>query len=200
QFVTLPTCVKPPSRNPLTYLVDEKFFLEQLELLLATQAGPLSLLLVDPDRFREVNERFGRGAGARVLVKLVTLMESHLRSTDCVARYREAQFAVLLPETGALAAAGVAQRLRMLILDAEMDEVWHHGVLTVSVGVASTGTAECHADHLLAAAERALHAAKTNGGDCVAVFRSLLSAPLSLPRVPGQRAEREPGRQEDWHD
>ena len=155
-------------------------------------AAPLSLLLVDLDRFRSLNETFGHQWGDHLLQESARGLRSLLREIDMVARFGGEEFAVLLPETDAAAALSVATRVLAMIemVPARLSETSGAPAgdeagqprLTASIGVASCpheGTAT--RGQLLAAAESALRRAKDEGRN-----RSVLFA--SQPEVPGNGA------------
>ena len=157
--------------------------------------APLSLLLVELDRFRSLNETFGHQWGDHLLQELARGLRSLLREIDMVARFGGEEFAVLLPETDATAALSVATRVLAMIemVPARLSETSGAPAgdeagqprLTASIGVASCpheGTAT--RGQLLAAAESALRRAKDEGRN-----RSVLFA--SQPVVPGNGAGRQ---------
>lgn len=138
-------------------------------------ARPLALMMIDVDRFKRVNDRYGHASGDRVLRALAGLLAADVRETDTLARYGGEEFAVLLPETRVVAAIQVAEKLRAAVA-ATLTAGDPPLPITVSVGVAAVEhagrarddadvTARCAA--LLAAADRALYAAKRAGRDRV---------------------------------
>lgn len=162
------------TRDQLTGLANRRSFLGRAR----TAAGiarryrqPLSLLLIDVDHFKEVNDRYGHQVGDRALVRLARVLERHLRETDTPARIGGDEFVVLLPHTDADAAAFAAERIRAAVA-AEPEAP----PLTVTVGVAcaEAGGGQ-HLNDLLRAADLALYEAKGAGRDCVRV-----SAPVCL--------------------
>jgi diguanylate cyclase (GGDEF)-like protein len=134
---------------------------------------PLSLIMVDLDDFKQINDRFGHPAGDRVLKGLAAILRESVRETDFPARYGGEEFVVLCPETPAPAAAVVAERIRSAVADIEMELA--RGDLrrfTCSVGVATFPEHAASAEDLLQAADSALYDAKRAGKNRV------LSAPL----------------------
>jgi diguanylate cyclase (GGDEF)-like protein len=124
---------------------------------------PLSLVLLDVDHFKRINDRFGHAEGDRVLRELAAAMRRRLRDGDAIGRVGGEEFAVVLPRTEAEQALEVAGRLRAAATDTRVggDPVrCSGGVATWPADVRDPGD-------LLEAADRALYAAKDGGRDCV---------------------------------
>jgi len=157
--------------DSLTGVANRRRFLQALEMECLRYARghlPFSVLMIDLDHFKKINDRFGHPAGDAVLRAIAEGMLGSLRKTDLLARFGGEEFAVLLPETGAEGAAVIAERLRA---EAGKRPVRVEGssiVVTVSVGVASHTSDEAAAPGvLLKRADLALYRAKASGRDCV---------------------------------
>lgn len=138
------------------------------ETLRAQRYGrPLSLLMLDLDRFKEVNDRYGHQWGDEVLKQAATVIQSVLRGTDLLGRYGGEEFAVMMPETSAEEAAGVAERIRekisQILLDTGNDKI----AIRVSIGVATLSPEELDVQSLINRADAALYSAKREGRDRV---------------------------------
>lgn len=120
---------------------------------------PVSLVLVDIDGFRQINESHGQAAADGVLREMARRLGSHVRTSDWLGRTGGNEFAWLLPETDESAARDAAARLRRALVEEAFSEV---GLLTASLGIASSSSAEGAAD-LYRQAEVALHWAKVSG-------------------------------------
>jgi diguanylate cyclase (GGDEF)-like protein len=127
-------------------------------------ATPLSVLLVDVDHFKRINDGLGHAAGDRVLRHVAQTLERCLRPGDRVARYGGEEFVVILPHTALEGARIAAERLRVEITRAPMEEpLGDPGLpLHVSIGAATLAGAE-EAPALLERADARLYAAKRNG-------------------------------------
>jgi len=154
--------------DPLTQLFNRRAFLERLnvELDRARRYGhSLSLLVVDVDHFKAINDTAGHLVGDRVLGELGAVLSSTVRAVDVVARYGGEEFVVLLPETTLDGGVAFAERLRELLECKRFTGRPELPVqLTVSVGVASYPDSHVHsADDLFARADEALYRAKQAG-------------------------------------
>lgn len=137
---------------------------------------PIGLVLLDIDRFKMFNQRYGRSAGEMVLVELATLISSSLRRDDAAARYGGGEFALLLPGAGGTRLVDLAEAL----LKRVRGQVFLRGEgrsarITVSIGIAEFPRDAGDPAGLFNAAQRALDKAKESGGD--------RAVPVAMPLV-----------------
>ena len=163
----LDTCQEAAFTDDMTGLANRRRFERQLEREIARTdrySHPFSLLMLDIDEFKQVNDSFGHEAGDEVIRRLGKTLQEGLRGIDLAARIGGDEFAVILTETAFARAIEVAERLRLAIKAIEIPEV---GTITASVGVAEAPTCAQGPRELLACADAALYKAKHEGRDRV---------------------------------
>jgi diguanylate cyclase (GGDEF)-like protein len=136
----------------------------------------VSVLILDADHFKLVNDMRGHAAGDAVLVDLASVLSSNFRSEDLVARYGGEEFVVLLRSTPIEGARVAAERIRRAIESHPFEFSGSRFTVTVSIGCASTRGARS-SEELLQAADRCLYKAKSNGRNCVVSHDTHEAAP-----------------------
>ncbi|HEV2956383.1 MAG TPA: diguanylate cyclase [Xanthobacteraceae bacterium] len=126
---------------------------------------PLTLLLIDLDRLKTINDRFGHAAGDMAMVAAAETFRNNRRGPDIVARIGGDEFAMLLPETEAAQGQIVADRLRQELKQRPLAADDGGVTITVSVGLAQATLSMPNVDALMKAADRALYRAKATGRD-----------------------------------
>lgn len=158
------------TRDSLTGLANRRHFfhLASLEWSRAARYGrPLSLLMLDLDRFKSINDTFGHLAGDEVLRAIARRCLEGTRLTDVVCRFGGEEIAVLLPETSPTGALAVAQRL-LASINGEPVQCGEQTVTaTASIGVATRQESMATVEDLLAKADTSLYQAKKNGRNCI---------------------------------
>jgi len=131
----------------------------------ASRSGrPLSLLFIDLDGFKGVNDAHGHLCGSRALVEAAGLIRGSARETDVVSRFGGDEFAIVLPDTGGEGAYAVGERVRERVADyAFLADDGLNIHLTASVGVATLPDVAASADELVAAADKAMYQVKDSG-------------------------------------
>jgi two-component system cell cycle response regulator len=154
--------------DPLTGLYNRRYLDSQVEVLVDTAANrgkPLSLLMLDVDYFKAVNDTYGHEAGDRVLRELANRIRKHIRNVDLGFRIGGEEFVIVLPDTEADVALRVAERLRKAVSSRAFPLSDGKGALpvTISVGIASFASPSDTLETLLKRADEALYKAKRDG-------------------------------------
>ncbi|MEO0293933.1 MAG: sensor domain-containing diguanylate cyclase [candidate division WOR-3 bacterium] len=154
-------------RDGLTGAYNHRFFQEILDNKIAEShrtRDPLSLLMVDLDNFKLINDQYGHQNGDLILREVGEIMKNRLRASDVLARYGGEEFAIILPKTTSLEAYKLAENLRTSIENKEIfSPDGSKFRVTVSIGVAEFLKHAENKEDLIAAADRALYIAKREG-------------------------------------
>jgi diguanylate cyclase (GGDEF)-like protein len=156
--------------DPLTRAANRRSFMEsgKTELERRSRTGrPLSLIAIDVDHFKSVNDRYGHAAGDAVLQTLSVTLMTELRSVDVLGRIGGEEFAILLPETALLQAAQVAERLRRAVEGMEVVHGDKSLRVTMSLGVVEVSPGITGLSEAMNKADAALYRAKASGRNCV---------------------------------
>ncbi len=165
--------------DPLTVVANRRLFdkkLRELMVLRESKNIPCSLIMLDVDDFKRINDLYGHRAGDEVLRSIALALEKELRTEDMVARYGGEEFVVLLPDNDLKDASSVAERLRERIekLSIPFDPSSNISV-TVSLGVAEVHKGDTP-EEVVARADKAMYLAKKEGKNCVRSERDLARA------------------------
>ncbi len=159
--------------------------------VLATQAllasfdrrEPLCIALIDLDRFKAINDRYGHAAGDRVLQDFAIMARAEIRAPDTLGRWGGEEFLLVLPNTTLDVALGLLDHLRLqagLITQAEdLPDLR----VSISAGLAATGEEPCSLDEIVARADLALYEAKNSGRDLVRCERAPASLTVTVKRA-----------------
>jgi diguanylate cyclase (GGDEF)-like protein len=151
----------------LTGIKTRRFFWEALssEWKRASRSGrPFSVVLIDLDKFKEVNDTLGHLEGDLVLARVGRLLEQKCRQSNVVARYGGDEFIILMPETGVEQAQVLAERLRLWL---STDPMLQEHLITGSFGVASFPVHGFTAEEIIRIADAGMYVSKHAGGDRV---------------------------------
>ncbi|GAB2905648.1 GGDEF domain-containing protein [Rheinheimera gaetbuli] len=155
----------------LTGIFNRRYWQQQLQLEVQRAARyqhPLSLLLFDLDKFKQLNDTYGHQGGDAVLTSVAQQISVLLRDTDIFGRYGGEEFGVVLPDTSLSGAMMVANRICQSIASQTISYNQQHIAVTLSIGVASfTSQSE---DELIRQADIALYNAKHQGRNCVRAY------------------------------
>ena len=171
------------------------------ELRRSARAGTtVSILMIDADHFKAINDRYGHPCGDAALRHIGRVLKLSVRATDLPSRYGGEEFLVILPDTSANGAAKVAESIRQAIAQPGLTCGAAAVRLTVSCGVATAVAGEAEPAALIARADAALYGAKSSGRNRVHVYgehRQDTRAPrLEPPSTFGERREARPDRRQ----
>ena len=161
------TAIEMAMIDPLTGLNNRRYLESHLATLLyqaAHRGRPLSLMILDIDHFKAVNDTHGHNAGDEILKSFSSCIRKAARTADLVCRLGGEEFVVVMPDTSLVVATRIAERIRSAI-EAEsfpLDEQGGTIPVTVSIGLADRGL-DANPDALFKRADRALYASKASG-------------------------------------
>lgn len=160
--------------DPLTKTYNRRFFDQVLHDSVTKSAAdktPVSLIMLDVDKFKNINDTYGHVIGDAVLREIASRIKRCVRSNDIVARYGGEEFSVILPNLTAEQACVIAERIRYEVSSKPIKTDVGDITITVSAGVADYPNKAESAEKLISHADRALYAGcKTKGRDRVAVY------------------------------
>jgi diguanylate cyclase (GGDEF)-like protein/PAS domain S-box-containing protein len=166
-------------RDPLTGLYNRRYLDEILERELARASRenlPVSFVMIDIDHFKDVNDRYGHGAGDSVLRSLAKQIISQTRVGDIVCRYGGEEFLAVLPGVSAEIAFQVTERWRKLFLGSTILLDHENAKATISCGISEFPTHGDTADELIFTADQAMYRAKAAGRNRVIIWQDVSNA------------------------
>jgi diguanylate cyclase (GGDEF)-like protein len=160
--------------DTLTGLYNRRYFEErfgvEVQQAFATKT-PLSVILIDIDHFKKVNDTYGHPEGDKILRGVALLLKNSVRKKDTVARYGGEEFILILPETSLEAASMIAERIRKLVESTSFDVGNAHLHATISLGISSFPSHRARSkEELLKMADLALYQAKGGGRNRVSLY------------------------------
>ena len=158
--------------DSLTGVLNRRSLIERLDAacLRARARGlPISLLFIDLDHFKEINDSFGHPAGDACLAAIIPPIQAELRQSDVIGRYGGEEFVVILSSADTAAAHPIAQRILERVAGVRVEGFGEPIALTCSIGVATSDMLGVWGEHLIAQADAAVYAAKRSGRNRVQV-------------------------------
>ena len=170
--------------DALTGIANRRSFYDQIEQLIGGQrvGCPISVIMLDIDHFKSVNETYGHKAGDMVLQRIASLLSQNIRAQDILARYGGEEFIIAIPDMGASEAVALAHRLRMSI--SAFEEIYEGQPIkvTASLGVACDTTGPgFDMESLMRTADGALYEAKSSGRNAVVLSSARSSSAVYTP-------------------
>ncbi|MHC0036293.1 sensor domain-containing diguanylate cyclase [Pseudoneobacillus sp. C159] len=157
--------VRLATSDPLTGLKNRRFLFETIDKYIAeftVTSTPFSILIIDIDYFKNVNDTWGHLVGDHILRELAKIMQAGLRKEDIPGRYGGEEFMILLPNTNAEASKMIGEKVRLAVETA----VWDQCSVTVSIGAATFSPEDTNLT-IISNADKALYTSKANGRNCV---------------------------------
>lgn len=179
-------------QDELTELYNRRYFNAEAKRQISAWRrfrNPLSLIMLDIDHFKEINDIHGHAAGDQVLMRLATVLRSQTRDIDTICRYGGEEFVILLPFTDLRGAIAKAEQIRHAIAVQQVRWDGRYIRFKVSLGVAELANSAWDAETLVTAADQALYQAKHEGRNRTVAAPRLLHGPHrpSVLRKPASR-------------
>ena len=165
--------------DALTGIYNRWHVLDLVSQALRRSTATFSIVMIDVDHFKAINDRFGHKIGDDVLKEVSSTLRASLRGDDILGRFGGEEFVALLMNADAASAAGVAERCRKALHALQV--AGSDATITASFGVVSSDRVERNLDRLVDAADQALYQAKRDGRDRVVVYES--GRAVSTPSV-----------------
>ncbi len=159
--------------DELTEISNRRHFHDQAQTVIDRRnrsLEPISLLFIDIDYFKQINDRYGHDIGDQTLKWSADILKSEIRRYDILARYGGEEFLILLPNTDSTEALQIAERISVLIRNSTMVFEEKKISITVSIGVSSKNEGLVNLDELIKDADNALYTAKDSGRNRVHFF------------------------------
>lgn len=163
------TYIQQANQDSLTKIHNRRFFNYFLDKQVNTQT-PHTLILIDLDNFKQLNDTQGHHHGDYVLKVVASILKEHTRSYDMVARYGGDEFAIILPHTSKDESKNIAERIRNGVLI--NPKLLLYPIISISLGLASYPDDAQSTEELLEKADAALYRAKAMGKNCVCTCES----------------------------
>jgi len=176
QSLALTEAEKRAQTDPLTGVLNRRSLIERLDAACVRARArnlPISVLFLDLDHFKQINDTFGHAAGDACLAGIIPPIQAELRQSDVIGRYGGEEFVVILYGADAAAAHPIAERICRRVADIDIPGFGTGLKLTCSIGVAASDTLDVWGQHLIAHADTAVYAAKRSGRNQVQVASAL---------------------------
>jgi diguanylate cyclase (GGDEF)-like protein len=138
----------------------------------ACQHRPISLLALDVDRFKSINDTYGHQAGDKVLQELAGIIQSNIRNSDLAARIGGEEYALLMPDADSPAAVVVARKIKRAVETHTFMLEDKQVSVTISVGICTLAQPPCSVDvgKLYSFADQALYHSKNSGRNSISIY------------------------------
>jgi diguanylate cyclase (GGDEF)-like protein len=131
---------------------------------------PFSIMMLDADYLKQVNDRYGHDTGDKLIVSVSQVIKSSLRETDILARFGGDEFVIMLPDTSDTKAFDVAERIRIAVENTSINAAGNSVSSTLSIGIAGYPVDSENIDEVTKKADKALYASKQTGRNVVTKY------------------------------
>jgi diguanylate cyclase (GGDEF)-like protein len=172
QSLALTDAERRAQTDPLTGVLNRRSLIERLDAACVRARArnmPISVLFIDLDHFKQINDTFGHAAGDACLAGIIPPIHAELRQSDVIGRYGGEEFVVILSGADAAAAHPIAERICRRVADIRIEGFGAPIGVTCSIGVAASDRLGVWGQHLIAHADTAVYAAKRSGRNQVQV-------------------------------
>jgi diguanylate cyclase (GGDEF)-like protein len=176
QTLALTEAERRAQTDALTGVFNRRSLIERLDaacMRAKARGMPISVLFIDLDHFKQINDSHGHAAGDACLASIIPPIQAELRQSDVIGRYGGEEFVVILSGADAAAAHPIAERICKRVSEVRIDGFGVPIRLTCSIGVAASDTLGVWGQHLIAHADTAQYAAKRSGRNCVQLAAAL---------------------------
>jgi diguanylate cyclase (GGDEF)-like protein len=176
QSLALTDAERRAQTDALTGVLNRRSLIERLDaacMRAKSRGMPISVLFIDLDHFKQINDTHGHAAGDACLAAIIPPIQAELRQSDVIGRYGGEEFVVILSGADAAAAHPIAERICRRVSEVGIDGFGTEIRLTCSIGVAASDTLGVWGQHLIAHADTAQYAAKRSGRNCVQLAAAL---------------------------
>jgi len=156
------------SIDPLTNVFNRGYLEKQLDKEIERSlrsSNPISVIMLDIDHFKKINDKYGHQMGDTILIYLSSLIKGILRNNDFIARYGGEEFVIVCPDTSIDNATILAERIKMLL------QSNNKTIITASFGISELSDEINNKRKLIFAADKALYSAKENGRNMIVVAK-----------------------------
>ena len=176
QTLALTDAERRAQTDPLTGVLNRRSLIERLDAACVrarARSLPISVLFLDLDHFKQINDTFGHVAGDACLAGIIAPIQAELRQSDVIGRYGGEEFVVILYGADAAAAHPIAERICRRVADIRIEGFGGPIEMTCSIGVAASDSLGVWGQHLIAHADTAVYAAKRSGRNQVQLAAAL---------------------------
>ena len=164
-------------RDPMTNLYNRRYFHDVASniIKIAQREGQrVSIIMIDIDKFKSVNDTYGHAIGDEVIKKLATLIQENIRSSDIATRFGGEEFVLLLPSTDLAGVKNIASKIREIVESSNIKTSAGEIRFTISLGVSLLFPSDKGVEDMLHRADKALYIAKENGRNQIVVYTEKL--------------------------